>query len=136
MWGGGGQGEVIVTLMLIRLSFLSLFCACVLSVLRALYHTGISARFPEEIRLRRSHTMLSIFHFPTSVQLLQILVRTTPLRCRPTFNLHTHAGFLSVPFSSVRQYLTNEAAKTLVVSFVLSRSDNGKCLLAGVPDCL
>ena len=40
--------------------------------------------------------------------------------------------------SSIRQYLTEDAAKTLVVSIslVLSRLDYGKCLLVGVPECL
>ena len=38
--------------------------------------------------------------------------------------------------SSIRQYLTEDAAKTLVVSLVLSRLDYGNCLLAGVPECL
>ena len=38
--------------------------------------------------------------------------------------------------SSIRQYLTEDAAKTLVVSIVLSRLDYGNCLLAGVPECL
>ena len=37
--------------------------------------------------------------------------------------------------SSIRQYLTEDAAKTLVVFFVLSRLDYGNCLLAGVPEC-
>ena len=36
--------------------------------------------------------------------------------------------------SSIRQYLTEDAAKTLVVSLVLSRLDYGNCLLAGVPN--
>ena len=38
--------------------------------------------------------------------------------------------------SSVRQYLTEDAAKTLVVSLVLSCLDYGNRLLAGVPGCL
>ena len=38
--------------------------------------------------------------------------------------------------SSIRQYLTEDAAKTLVVSLVLSRLDYGNCLIAGVPECL
>ena len=38
--------------------------------------------------------------------------------------------------SSIKQYLTDEAAQTLVVSLVLSCLDYGNCLLAGVPDCL
>ena len=38
--------------------------------------------------------------------------------------------------SSIRQYLTEDAAKTLVVSLVLSRLDYGNCLLAGVPEFL
>ena len=38
--------------------------------------------------------------------------------------------------SSIRQYLTEDAAKILVVSLVLSRIDYGNCLLAGVPECL
>ena len=38
--------------------------------------------------------------------------------------------------SSIRQYLTEDAAKTLVVSLILSRLDYGNCLLAGVPECL
>ena len=38
--------------------------------------------------------------------------------------------------SSIRQYLTEDAAKTLVVSLVLSSLDYGNCLLAGVPECL
>ena len=38
--------------------------------------------------------------------------------------------------SSIRQYLTEDAAKTLVVSLFLSRLDYGNCLLAGVPECL
>ena len=38
--------------------------------------------------------------------------------------------------SSVRQYLTEDAAKTLVVSLVLSCLDYGNCLLVGIPECL
>ena len=38
--------------------------------------------------------------------------------------------------SSARRCLTDKAAKTLVVSLVLSRLDYGSCLLAGVPDYL
>ena len=38
--------------------------------------------------------------------------------------------------SSTKRYLTDEAAKTLVASLLLSRLGNGNCLLAGVPDCL
>ena len=38
--------------------------------------------------------------------------------------------------SSVRQYLTEDAAKTQAVLFVLSRLDYGNCLFAGVPECL
>ena len=38
--------------------------------------------------------------------------------------------------SSIRHYLTEDAAKTLVVSLVLSHLDYGNCLLAGVPDSL
>ena len=38
--------------------------------------------------------------------------------------------------SSIRQYLTEDAAKTLVISLVLTRLDYGNCLLAGVPECL
>ena len=38
--------------------------------------------------------------------------------------------------SSIRQYLTEDAAKTLAVSLVLSRLDYVNCLLAGVPECL
>ena len=38
--------------------------------------------------------------------------------------------------SSIRQYLTDDAAKTLVVPLVLSRLDYDNCLLAGVPECL
>ena len=38
--------------------------------------------------------------------------------------------------SSIRQYLTEDAAKTLVVFLVLSRLDYDNCLLAGVPECL
>ena len=34
--------------------------------------------------------------------------------------------------SSIRQYLTEDAAKTLAVSLVLSRLDYGNCFLAGV----
>ena len=37
---------------------------------------------------------------------------------------------------SIRQYLADEAAKTLVVSLILSRSDYGNCMLAEVPVCL
>ena len=38
--------------------------------------------------------------------------------------------------SSIRRYLTEDAAKTLVVSLVLSRLDYDNCLLASVPECL
>ena len=38
--------------------------------------------------------------------------------------------------SSIRQYLTEDAAKTLAVSPVLPLLDYGNCLLAGVPECL
>ena len=38
--------------------------------------------------------------------------------------------------SSIRQYLTEDAAKTLVVSLILSRLDYGNCLFEGIPECL
>ena len=38
--------------------------------------------------------------------------------------------------SYIRQYLTEDTAKTLVVFLVLSSLDYGNCLLAGVPKCL
>ena len=38
--------------------------------------------------------------------------------------------------SSIRRYLSEDTAKTLVVSLILSHLDYGNCLLAGVPECL
>ena len=38
--------------------------------------------------------------------------------------------------SSIRRYLTEDTAKTLVVSLILSHLDYGNCLLASVPVCL